>query len=121
MLKIKEDKMQELDLVKQENNNLKQELAELKQKMIVPMFKVGQEIYVIDDYFKVTSAIIERITIYRENSISKGETSYVHYLANLGEKYEWDERYLILYGDEIYLTKEEAEQKLAEIKGEKDE
>ena len=87
MLKIKEDKMQELDLVRQENNDLKQELAELKQKVIVPKFKVGQEIYVTDDYFKVTSAIIERITIYRENSISKGETSYVHYLANLGEKY----------------------------------
>lgn len=100
---------------------LEQELAELKQKAIVPKFKVGQEIYVIDDYFRVTSAIIERITICRENSISEGETSYVHYLANLGEKYEWDERYLMLYGEEIYLTKEEAEKKLAEIKGEKDE
>lgn len=100
---------------------LNQELAELKQKAIVPKFKVGQEIYVIDDYFRVTSAIIERITICRENSISEGETSYVHYLANLGEKYEWDERYLMLYGEEISLTKEEAEQKLAEIKGEKDE
>lgn len=98
---------------------LEQELAEIKANMIVPMFKVGQEIYVIDDYFKVTSAIIERITICRENSISEGETSYVHYLANLGEKYEWDERYLMLYGEEISLTKEEAEQKLAEIKGEK--
>lgn len=98
---------------------LEQELAELKQKMIVPKFKVGQEIYVIDDYFKVTSAIIERITICRENSISEGETSYVHYLVNLGEKYEWDERYLILDGEDISLTKEEAEQKLAEIKGEK--
>lgn len=100
---------------------LEQELAKLKQKVIVPKFEVGQEIYVIDDYFRVTSAIIERITICRENSISKGETSYVHYLANLGEKYEWDERYLRLDGEEIYLTKEEAEKKLAEIKGKKDE
>lgn len=100
---------------------LKQELAELKQKMIVPKFEVGQEIYVIDDYFKVTSAIIERVIINTEYSISKGETSYVHYLANLGEKYEWDERYLMLDGEDISLTKEEAEQKLAEIKGEKDE
>lgn len=100
---------------------LEQELAELKQKVIVPKFKVGQEIYVIDDYFKVTSAIIERVIINKEYSISEGETSYVHYLANLGEKYEWDERYLMLYGEEISLTKEEAEQKLAEIKGEKDE
>lgn len=87
----------------------------------MPKFKVGQEIYVIDDYFKVTSAIIERVIINKEYSISEGETSYVHYLANLGEKYEWDERYLILYGEEISLTKEEAEKKLAEIKGEKDE
>lgn len=97
---------------------LEQELSELKQKVIVPKFKVGQEIYVIDDYFRVTSAIIERVIINKEYSISEGETSYVHYLANLGEKYEWDERYLILYGDEISLTKEEAEKKLAEIKGE---
>ena len=35
MLKIKEDKMQELDLVKQENNNLKQELADLQHKLKV--------------------------------------------------------------------------------------
>lgn len=104
---------------KMQTERLKQELAELKQNAIVPKFKVGQEIYVIDDYFKVTSAIIERVIINKEYSISEGETSYVHYLANLGEKYEWDERYLILYGEEISLTKEEAEQKLAEIKGEK--
>lgn len=101
-----------------ENNKLEQELAELKQKVIVPKFKIKQEIYVIDDYLKVTSAIIERVIICIENSISEGETSYVHYLANLGEKYEWDERYLILNGEEIYLTKEEAGKKLAEIKGE---
>ena len=35
MLKIKEDKMQELDLVKQENNDLKQELADLQHKLKV--------------------------------------------------------------------------------------
>ena len=35
MLKIKEDKMQELDLVKQENNNLKQELADLQHRLKV--------------------------------------------------------------------------------------
>ena len=106
--------------IKLANNNydLEQELAELKQKVIVPKFKVGQEIYVIDDYFRVTSAIIERVIINTEHSISEGETSYVHYLANLGEKYEWDERYLMLDGEDISLTKEEAEQKLAEIKGE---
>ena len=98
---------------------LEQELAELKKKMIMPKFEVGQEIYIADDYFRVTSAIIERVIINREYSISKGETSYVHYLANLGEKYEWDERYLILDSEDISLTKEEAEQKLAEIKGEK--
>lgn len=117
MFKIKEDKMQELDLIKQENKDLKQKPAEIKANMIVPKFKVGQEVYVIDDYFRVTSAIIKRVIINTEYSISKGETSYAYYLANLGEKYEWNERYLILDGEDIYLTKEEAEQKLAEIKG----
>ena len=111
--------LQTIKNINMQNVNMRNELAELKKKAIVPKFEVGQEIYVIDDYFRVTSAIIERITICRENSISEGETSYVHYLANLGEKYEWDERYLMLYGEEISLTKEEAEQKLAEIKGEK--
>lgn len=113
--------LQTIKNINMQNSNMRNELAELKAKMIVPKFKVGQEIYVIDDYFRVTSAIIERITICRENSISEGETSYVHYLANLGEKYEWDERYLILDDEDISSTKEEAEQKLAEIKGEKDE
>lgn len=111
--------LQTIKNISMQNANMRNELAELKQKAIVPKFEVGQEIYVIDDYFKVTSAIIERVIINTEYSISEGETSYVHYLANLGEKYEWDERYLILYGEDISLTKEEAEQKLAEIKGEK--
>lgn len=113
--------LQTIKNINMQNANMRNELAELKQKAIVPKFEVGQEIYVIDDYFRVTSAIIERVIINKEYSISEGETSYVHYLANLGEKYEWDERYLMLYGEEISLTKEEAEQKLAEIKGEKDE
>lgn len=113
--------LQTMKNINMQNANMRNELAELKQKVIVPKFKVGQEIYVIDDYFKVTSAIIERVIINTEYSISEGKTSYVHYLANLGEKYEWDERYLILDGEDISLTKEEAEHKLAKIKGDKDE
>lgn len=33
-----------INLIKQENNDLKNELAELKQKAIVPKFRIGQEV-----------------------------------------------------------------------------
>ena len=87
-------------------HNLKNELAELKQKAIVPKFKVGQDVFIIlDAVIKDTN--INSITIFAGNELSY----YCKYVNN-------ERMYLELDEEEIFATKEEAEQKLAEIKGE---
>ena len=87
-------------------HNLKNELAELKQKAIVPKFKVGQDAFIIlDAVIKDTN--INSITIFAGNELSY----YCKYVNN-------ERMYLELDEEEIFATKEEAEQKLAEIKGE---
>ena len=87
-------------------HNLKNELAELKQKAIVPKFKVGQDVFIIlDAVIKDTN--INSITIFAGNELSY----YCKYVNN-------EKMYLELDEEEIFATKEEAEQKLAEIGGE---
>ena len=86
-------------------HNLKNELAELKQKAIVPKFKVGQDVFIIlDAVIKDTN--INSITIFAGNELSY----YCKYVNN-------EKMYLELDEEEIFATKEEAEQKLAEIGG----
>ena len=117
MLKIKEDKMQELDLVKQENNDLKQELAELKQKAIVPKFKVGQEVWVNDWTGQLRFGRIYEV---QTNAALHDQRPLITYLVYFYGAYEDDDRENDYYEEkEVFATKEEAEQKLAEI-GEKD-
>ena len=85
---------------------LEQELAELKQKAIVPKFKVGQDVFIIlDAVIKDTN--INSITIFAGNELSY----YCKYVNN-------ERMYLELDEEEIFATKEEAEQKLTETKGE---
>ena len=116
MLKIKEDKMQELDLVKQENNDLKQELAELKQKAIVPKFKVGQEVWVNDWTGQLR---IGRIYEVQTNAALHDQQLLITYSVDFYGNYEDDDRENDYYEEkEVFATKEEAEQKLAEIRGE---
>lgn len=98
---------------KRELNNIlwgmEQDLAELKQNAIIPKYQIGQKVFIIlDGTVKETN--IDSITIFAGNELS-------YYC-----KYVNDKRiYLELAEDEIFTTKEEAEQKLAETKGEKDE
>lgn len=80
----------------------KQELAELKQKAIVPKFKVGQEIYYIYGN-EIRSMFVSSI------EITKTLIGY-HSLRDFAQ-----------LENNCFATKEEAEQKLTEIKGEKDE
>ncbi len=95
MLKIKEDKMQEL--------------AELKQKGIVPKYNCNQEIFFIDeqnqDWCKILKATILAYDYY--------DKRYFVQLVLFNKEQIW------LYEQDIFATKEEAEKKLAEIKGEK--
>lgn len=80
--------------------DLEQQLAELKQKAIVPKYKVGQDVFIIlDDVVNKTS--INSITIFTGNELS-------YYCKNVGNK----RMYLELDEEEIFATKEEAEQSL---------
>ena len=118
MLKIKEEKMQELDLVKQENNDLKQELAELKKKMIVPKFRTYQSIFYITQYYTSTKGNPEYDIISDKYYVAENENEII-----LGWNYAKDfnqRKYYYVRKDWVFATKEEAEKKLAEIKGEKD-
>lgn len=92
------------EILEIENANLKSELAELKQKAIVPKFERQSHIYgfacgVIKSYIVVA---------YLDNIITLCEDTQ----SNTLEFYN---------NDYLVETKEEAEQKLAEIKGDKDE
>ena len=82
-------------------HNLKNELAELKQKAIVPKFKVGQEIYYIYGN-EIRSMFVSTI------EISKNLIGY-HSLRDFAQ-----------FENNCFATKEEAEQKLAEIGGKDD-
>lgn len=84
-----------------QNANLRNELAELKQKAIVPKFQVGQEVYIICEPNRVVSGW--KITDY--------EYYKQQYIVETKSSIDW------IYKDRIFATKEEAEQKLAEIGG----
>ena len=117
------ESVEELDLIlqglkniHQENANLKQELAELKQKAIVPKFKVGQEIW---ETTPLMSWKIKRIEYHKFDG---GNGDVVMEIYRLGHDMTDDYNCCIMPvdNDRFFATKEEAEQKLAEIKGEKD-
>lgn len=99
---------------------LEQQLAELKQKAIVPKFEIGQEVYIINKYYYKKHWCVEKNKIVGiEDKIDRKE-KYVRWYTltygdiKLGNRYKFQEK-------DIFATKEEAEQKLTEIKGEKDE
>lgn len=89
-------------------HNLKSELAELKQKAIVPKFKIGQEVWWIDTRVNSFNEQRYRIESYLIDSIVITKEQFRYY----GDDGLW------LGDNELFATKEEAEQKLAEIKGE---
>lgn len=80
---------------------LEQELAELKQKAIVPKFKVGQEIYIVCDPNRIVFGW----------KIADYEYYKQQYIVENKDGIDW------ISEDRIFATKEEAEQKLAEIGG----
>lgn len=91
-------------------HNLKNELAELKQKAIVPKFKIGQKVWWIDTRVNSFNEQRYRIDSYLIDSIVITKEQFRYY----GDDGLW------LGDNELFATLEEAEQKLAEIKGGKD-
>ena len=120
------ESVEELDLIlqglknmHQENANLKQELSELKQKAIVPKFRTYQSIFYITQYYTATKGNPEYDIISDKYYVAENENEII-----LGWNYAKDfnqRKYYYVSKDWVFATEEEAEQKLAEIKGEKDE
>ena len=85
---------------------LEQELAELKEKAIVPKFKVGQEVY----YYhiarnKIYLGLVEDIQYFATRS------GIFYRIPNLQRDYFW------IREDELFATEQEAKLKLKEIQG----
>lgn len=98
----------QIELITDKVKDLEQELAELKQKAIVPKFKIGQEVWWIDTRVNSFNEQRYRIESYLIDSIVITKEQFRYY----GDDGLW------LGDNELFATKEEAEQKLAEIKGE---
>ena len=97
-------------------HNLKNELAELKQKAIVPKFRTYQPIFYITQYYTSTKGNPEYDIISDNYYVAENENEII-----LGWNYAKDfnqRKYYYVRKDWVFATKEEAEQKLAEIKGE---
>ena len=98
---------------------LEQELAELKQNAIVPKFKIGQEVWVNDWTGQLR---IGRIYEVQTNAVLHSQQPLITYLVDFYGNYEDDDQENDYYEEkDVFATKEEAEKKLAEIKGDKDE
>lgn len=107
--------LQGLKNVHQENANLKSELAELKQKAIVPKFRTYQPIFYITQFYTSTKGNPEYDIISDNYYVAENENEII-----LGWNYAKDfnqRKYYYVRKDWVFATKEEAEQKLAEIGG----
>ena len=96
-----------------QNANLRNELAELKQKAIVPKYKIKQHIWLArnNEFQKEPCELIVQNIEYHF------KTEDFLYIVDFVEKGHHKSINMCDNGD-LFATKEEAEQKLAEIKGE---
>lgn len=111
--------LQTIKNINMQNANMRNELAELKAKMIVPKFRTYQPIFFITQYYTSTKGNPEYDIISDKYYVAENENEII-----LGWNYAKDfnqRRYYYVRKDWVFATKEEAEKKLAEIKGEKDE
>ena len=88
-------------------HKLEQELAELKEKAIVPKFKVRQEVWWIDTRGNIYNKQNYKIDSYLIDSIVVTDNKFRYY----GEDGCW------LSEEDLFATEEEAQAKLKEIQG----
>ena len=93
-------------------HKLEQELAELKEKAIVPKFKIGQNIFFIDNEYQITQGVVD-VILTGQDVFER----WCKYSIDLGLEYEDDIRFVDKDEEEIFATKEEAQDKLKEMKG----
>lgn len=92
-------------------HKLEKELAELKEKAIVPKFKIGQEIYSVG-YLDIQSWVVDRI----ELGIINGELCEIYRLGHIGTD-NYNCCILPQDNEKFFATLEEAQEKLKEIQG----
>ena len=88
------------------------ELAEFKEKAIVPKFKVGQNIFFIDNECQIAQGVVDVILTGQDVF-----ENWCKYSIDLGLEYEDDIRFIDKNEEEIFATKEETQDKLKEMKG----
>ena len=91
---------------------LEQELAGLKENAIVPRFRIGQEVFVVDNECQITQGAVD-VILTGQDVFEK----WCKYSIDLGVEYEDDIRFIDKNEEEIFATKEEAQEKLKEIQG----
>ena len=91
---------------------LEQELAELKEKAIVPKFRIGQEVFVVDNECQIAQGVVD-VILTGQDVFEK----WCKYSIDLGVEYEDDIRFIDKNEEEIFATKEETQDKLKEIQG----
>ena len=91
---------------------LEQELAGLKENAIVPRFRIGQEVFVVDNECQITQGAVD-VILTGQDVFEK----WCKYSIDLGLEYEDDIRFVYKDEEEIFATKEEAQDKLKEIQG----
>ena len=108
--------LKNIDNYLQKIAELEQELAEFKQKAIVPKFRTYQPIFYITQFYTSTKGNPEYDIISDKYYVAENENEII-----LGWNYAKDfnqRKYYYVRKDWVFATREEAEQKLAEIKGE---
>lgn len=99
--------------------NSEKKLAELKEKAIVPKFKIGQEVFIVDkNYFKIEHYKIAHCKVLGIEDKLDRKNNYVRWytLKIYNSSYETDRRYKFKEKD-VFATEQEALEKLKEIQG----
>lgn len=91
---------------------LEKELTELKEKAIVPRFKIGQEIWYVGFFNNIESRIVNRIELVIENN----KLCEIYRLEHYGTD-DYSCCVMPFDSDRCFATEQEAIEKLKEIQG----
>lgn len=104
---------------REEIPKLNKRIAELEEQLknaIVPKFKVGQDVFVFDWNSQLRSGRIYEI---QTNVVLYDQQPLITYLVDFYSAYEDDDKENDYYEEkDVFITKEEAESKLKELRGE---
>lgn len=98
---------------------LEKELAELKEKAIVPKFKIGQEVFIVntDYYYKKDYKVEKHKIVGIEDKIDRKNTYVRWYSLEYKNSLEsYSKRYKFLEKN-VFATENEADKKLQELRG----